>query len=207
MFISLELLLYSIERLINLLNLVKLLLEVIGERFAGSLSRLNFVFKNEIIITECIKDFEGFSLLGELFGPFEKGKKYRLKLFSAIHFIEKDILKVVSTEKCDNIDVQRYAIGERDDLKLIKRNDNSFLNKIKEFKRFMENEVIKKNRPKIDLDRYNSYTSNIIDSRLLKLLKLSMAELSLEDEKRLTNSEKLFYTYLYNFVKIWRDFY
>ena len=186
---------------------MNLLLEVIGERLANSLSRLNFIFNNEIIVTECIKDFEGFSLLGESFGPFEKGKKYRITLFSAIPFIEKDILKVTPIEKCDNIDVQRYAISERDDPKLIKRNENFFLNKIKEFKKIMEIEILKKNKPKIDLDRYNSYNSNIIDSRLLKLLKLSMTELSLEDERRLTKSEKLLYTYLYNLIKIWRNFF
>jgi len=207
MFISLVSLLYSIERFINLLNLVYLLLEIIEERLANSLNRINFIFRNEKIIAECIKNFEGFSLLGESFGPFEKGKKYKLKLFSAIQFIEKDILKVAPTEKCDNIDVQRYAISERDDPKLIKRSNNYFLNKIREFKTFMENEINKKNKPVIDLDRYNSYTSNIIDSRLLKLLKLSRAELSLEDERILTNSEKLLYDYLYHLIKIWRDFF
>lgn len=177
------------------------------ERLANSLNRINFIFRNEKIIAECIKNSEGFSLLGESFGPFEKGKKYKLKLFSAIPFIEKDILKVAPTEKCDNIDVQRYAISERDDPKLIKRSNSYFLNKIREFKTFMENEINKKNKPVIDLDRYNSYTSNIIDSRLLKLLKLSRAELSLEDERILTNSEKLLYDYLYHLIKIWRDFF
>jgi hypothetical protein len=182
-------------------------LEVVEERLTNSLNRINFIFRNEIIVTECIKNFEGFSLLGESFGPFEKGKKYKIKLFSAIPFIEKEILKVGSTDKCDNIDVQRYAIGERDDMKLIKRTNNFFLNKIREFKRIMEIEINKKSKPKIDLDRYNSYNSNIIDSRLLKLLKLSMAELSLEDEKRLTNSEKYLYNYLYDLIKIWRNFF
>jgi len=177
------------------------------ERLANSLNRINFIFRNEKIIAECIKNSEGFSLLGGSFGPFEKGKKYKLKLFSAIPFIEKDILKVASTEKCDNIDVQRYAISERDDPKLIKRSNSYFLNKIREFKTFMENEINKKNKPVIDLDRYNSYTSNIINSRLLKLLKLSLAELSLEDERILTNSEKLLYDYLYHLIKIWRDFF
>lgn len=177
------------------------------ERLANSLNRINFIFRNEKIIAECIKNSEGFSLLGGSFGPFEKGKKYKLKLFSAIPFIEKDILKVAPTEKCDNIDVQRYAISERDDPKLIKRSNSYFLNKIREFKTFMENEINKKNKPVIDLDRYNSYTSNIIDSRLLKLLKLSRAELSLEDERILTNSEKLLYDYLYHLIKIWRDFF
>ena len=182
-------------------------LEIIEERLANSLNRINFIFRNEKIIAECIKNYEGFSLLGESFGPFEKGKKYKLKLFSAIPFIEKDILKVAPTEKCDNIDVQRYAISERDDPKLIKRVNSYFLNKIREFKTIMENEINKKNKPVIDLDRYNSYTSNIIDSRLLKLLKLSLAELSLEDERLLTNSEKLLYDYFYNLIKIWRDFF
>ena len=184
-----------------------LLLEIIEERLANSLNRINFIFRNEKIIAECIKNYEGFSLLGESFGPFEKGKKYKLKLFSAIPFIEKDILKVESSEKCDNIDVQRYAISERDDPKLIKRTNSYFLNKIRDFKIFMENDINKKNKPVIDLDRYNSYTSNIIDSRLLKLLKLSLTELSLEDERLLTNSEKLLYDYLYNLVKVWRDFF
>lgn len=183
------------------------LLETIEQRLANSLNRINFIFRNDLIFTECIKSFEGCSLLGEPYGPFEKGKKYKLKFFSAIPFIEKDILKVASTDKCDNIEVQRFAIGERDDPKLIKRIDKFFLNKIREFKRFLENEVNKENKPKIDLDRYNSYKSNIIDSRLLKLLKLSMAELSLEDEKRLTNSEKLLYNYLYYLIKMWREFF
>jgi len=186
---------------------VYLLLEVIKENLANSLNRLNFIFRSEIIVTECIKNFEGFSLLGESFGPFEVGKKYKLRVFSAIHFIEKGILKVGINDKCDSIDVQRYAMEERDDPKLIKRINRSFLNKIREFKRLMENEINKNHKPKIDLDRYNSYTSNIVDARLLKLLKLSMTELSLEDERRLTNSEKMFYNYLYNLIKIWRDFF
>ena len=145
-------------------------MEIFEERLSNSLSRINFIFQNEKIITECTKEFEGFSLLGESFGTFEKGKKYKLKLFSAIPFIEKGILKVAPWDKCDSVDVQRYAISERDDPKLTKRTNNYFLNKIKEFRRFMENEIDNKNKPKIDLDRYNSYTSNIIDSRLLKLL-------------------------------------
>ena len=183
------------------------MLEIIKESLTNSLNRLNFIFRNEIIVTECHKNFNGFSLFGKSFGPFEEGKKYKLKLFSAIPFIEKDILQVAPIDKCDNIDVQRYAIEERDDLKLIKRNNSFFLNKIREFKRIMENKINKKHKLKIDLDRYISYSSNIIDSRLLKLLKLSMAELSLEDERRLTNSEKTLYSYLFNLIKIWRVFY
>jgi hypothetical protein len=116
-------------------------------------------------------------------------------------------MQVALSDKCDSIDVQRFAIEERDDPKLKKRNIKFFLNKIKEFKRLMENEIDKNYKPKIDLDRYNSYTSNIIDSRLLKILKLSMAELSLEDEQRLTNTEKIFYENLYKLIKVWRGFF
>ncbi|MFX1569877.1 MAG: hypothetical protein ACFFCV_16105 [Promethearchaeota archaeon] len=182
-------------------------MNAIEERFADSLNRFNFIFKNEKIVTECISNFEGFSLLGESFGPFEKGKKYKLNLFSSLPFIEKNILRVAATDKCDNFDVQRYAIGERDDVKLNRRNNNFFLNKIKEFRRILEMEIEKNTRPKIDFDRYNSYASNIIDSRLLKILKLSMTELSLEDERRLTNSEKIFYINLYLLIKTWREFF
>lgn len=182
-------------------------MEVIEQRLADSLNRINFIFRNEKIVTECIKNFEGFSLLGESIGPFEKGKRYKLNLFSAIPFIQGDILKINPSDKCDNIDVQRYAISESDDQKLVDRENDFFLNKIKEFKVFMENDINKNKKPKIDLDRYNSYTTNIVDSRLLKLLKLAKAELTLDDERRLTNSEKLLYQSLNNLIKTWRNFY
>ncbi|MFX1353590.1 MAG: hypothetical protein ACFFGP_06500 [Promethearchaeota archaeon] len=71
----------------------------------------------------------------------------------------------------------------------------------------MEYEVENNQKPKVDLDRYNSYSSNVIDSRLLKLLRLSKAELSLDDEKRLTLSEKILYKELYTVIKVWRDFF
>ncbi|MFX1311384.1 MAG: hypothetical protein ACFFHD_02065 [Promethearchaeota archaeon] len=182
-------------------------MEKFEEHFSNSLSRINFIFKNEKIITECVKDFEGFSLLGESFGPFEKGKKYKLKLFSAIPFIENEVLSIDESDKCDSVDVQRYAIREKDDPKLLIIDNNYFLTKIKEFKIFMENDIKLKKKPLIDFDRFNSYTTSIVDSRLLKLLKLAKAKLSLEDERRLTNSEKILYKYIYNLIKIWRDFF
>ena len=177
------------------------------DHLASSLTRLNFIFRNEKISTECIRNFTGITLLGESFGPFDKGKKYKMKLFTVFPFIENNILKVDQTEKCDNIDVQRYAINERDDPKLIKRGNRLFLNRVKELKRFMEYEIDKGYKPPIDLDRFISYTSNIVDGRLLKILKLGKAEISLEDENRLTESEKLLYKDLFNLIKIWRDFF
>ena len=182
-------------------------MESYEDHLASSLTRLNFIFRNEKITTECTKTFQGISLLGESFGPFEKGKKYRIKLYAVFPFIENNILKVDQTEKCDNIDVQRYAISERDDPKLIKRGNKLFLNRIKELKRFMDFEIDKGHKPSIDLDRFISYTSNIVDGRLIKILRLAKAEISLDDENRLTESEKILYKDLYDLIKIWREFF
>lgn len=184
---------------------------VIMERFEETLplnlKRVNFIFKNEEIMSECVKNHKAFILFGENYGPFEKGQKYKLKFFIALPFIQKEILKPISDEKCDNVDVQRYAISERDNEKLTNQSKPYFLNRIKEFKSVMEYEVENNQKPKVDLDRYNSYSSNVIDSRLLKLLRLSKAELSLDDEKRLTLSEKILYKELYTVIKVWRDFF
>lgn len=182
-------------------------MERFEDHLAISLTRLNFIFRNKKITTECTRSFQGISLLGESFGPFEKGKKYKMKLFTVFPFIENTVLKVDQTEKCDNVDVQRYAISERDDPKLIKRRNRLFLNRIKELKRFMDLEIDKGHKLPIDLDRFISYTSNIVDGRLLKILKLAKAEISLDDENRLTESEKLLYKDLYNLIKTWRDFF
>ncbi|MFX1499144.1 MAG: hypothetical protein ACFFBH_16630 [Promethearchaeota archaeon] len=182
-------------------------METLGDTLYLSLKRINFIFKHEEIITECIENFEAIDLFGESFGPFEKGHKYKLRFFTAIPFIQNKILKLTSEEKCDNVDVQRYAISERDDQKLIQQIKPYFLNRIKEFKSIMDFEVESNLKPKVDLDRYSSYTSNIIDSRLLKLLRLSKAELTLDDEQRLTLSEKALYTELYTIIKVWRDFF
>jgi hypothetical protein len=172
-----------------------------------SLNRVNFIFKNEEVKTQCIHDHNGFSILGESFGPFEKLKEYQLPYFVALPFIENNILKIDSKEKCDNTDVQRYAISERDDQKLLFRENKLFLNKIKEFRFLVEKEANEKKIPRLDLDRFNSYSINIVDNRLLKLLKLARASLSLEDERKLTNSEKLLFTKLYEIIKIWRNFF
>ena len=171
------------------------------------LKRLNFIFKNQDIFTECIKNFERFSIFKEIFGPFEKGKKYRLKFFIAKILIDNNILKVASSGKCDNIDIQRYAIAEKDDQKLTKREVVHFLNKIKEYRFFLEKDVKDGNKPKIDLDRFNSYLSNVIDSRLLKLLRLSKAELTIDDERRLTKSEEVLYRFISKLINTWRNFY
>ena len=182
-------------------------MEQIEIQLEDSLNRVNFIFKNEEITTEGISDHNGFSILGESFGPFEKGKKYRLPYFIALPFIENNILRIDSREKCDNTDVQRYAISERDDQKLLHRENKFFLNKIKEFRVFIEKEVIDNKIPKLDLDRFNSYSINIVDSRLLKLLKLARTSLSLNDERKLTTSEKLLFTKFFNVIKAWRDFF
>jgi len=166
-----------------------------------------FIFRNEEITTEGISDHNGFSILGESFGPFEQGKKYRLPYFIALPFIENNILRIDSREKCDNTDVQRYAISERDDQKLLHRENKFFLNKIKEFRVFIEKEVIDNKIPKLDLDRFNSYSINIVDNRLLKLLKLARTNLSLNDERKLTTSERLLFTKLFDIIKAWRDFF
>ncbi len=171
------------------------------------LKRLNFIFKNQVIFTECIKNSERFSIFKEIFGPFEKSKKYRLKFFIAKILIDNNILKVASSEKCDNIDIQSYAIAEKDDQKLIKRDVVHFLNRIKEYRFFLEKDVKDSNKPKIDLDRFNSYLSNVIDSRLLKLLRLSKAELTMDDERRLTKSEVVLNRFISKLINTWRNFY
>jgi hypothetical protein len=186
---------------------VRKITEDVGGQLSNSLKRINFMYKNENITTECVKSCEGFTLLGEYFGPYEKGKKYKIKLFSAIPFIMNKVLEVSQSEKCDNVDVQRYAISERDDRKLIQTEDGFFLNKIKEFKQFMQNDIKNKNKPQINLDRYNSYSVSMVDNRLFKLLKLAKTELSLDDERRLTMSEKLLFEILFKLIKNWRDFF
>ncbi|MHA1913795.1 MAG: hypothetical protein ACW986_02125 [Promethearchaeota archaeon] len=180
---------------------------VIEEGFTNSLNRFSFIFINELVTTECIKNETGFTILGERFGPFEKGKKYKLKLFSALPFIKNDILEIAPSEKCDNVDVQRYAISERDDQKLIQTDDGYFLNRIREFRHFMIEDIKKKKKPQMSLDRYNSYASSIVDNRLLKILKLTKSDLSMDDERRLTIAEKLLYRELSTFIKKWRSFY
>jgi len=171
------------------------------------LIRVNFIFKNSEIFTECINDHKGFSLLNRRIGPFKKGEIYRLEFFLAIPLIDRNILKIAPQEKCDNIDVQRYAISERDDRKLREIHNKYFLNKIKEFKVFTKKKVKEGAKPKSDLDKFNSYMANIIDSRLLKLLRLARSELSFSDESRLTNAEQILFSQISELIYKWRNFY
>ncbi len=175
--------------------------------FFDILQRENFAFQNTDIKTECLKNYGGCSILGKKFGPFEKGKDYKLKFFIAVPFINNNILKVASSEKCDNLDVQRYAISERDDQKLVRRERSFFLNAMREFKGFTKKDVEAGIRPNLDIDRYNSYLINILDGRLLKLLKLTKTPISPDNERRLTNSEKVLFKKVYSLISAWRSFF
>ena len=175
--------------------------------FLDSLKRINFIFRNEDVYTECIKNHNGFSMLGDKLGPFEKGKKYKLKLFLAVPFIKNNILKVAPESKCDNVDLQRFAIEERDDQKIIQRENDYFLNKIKEFNLFMEKEVIESNKPQKFLDDYKSYFTSVLDSRILKIMRIAKSDTSVEVEKRLAASEHLLYNNIHKIINIWREFF
>ena len=71
----------------------------------------------------------------------------------------------------------------------------------------MEKEVNENKIPKRDLDLFSSHSINLVDNRLLKLLKLARASLSLDDERKLTSSEKLVFSKLYDIIKTWRNFF
>jgi hypothetical protein len=182
-------------------------LNKIEYEFIDSLQRINFIFKNKDIYTECIKNHKGFSILGEKLGPFEKGKKYKLNFFLAVPFIKNNILRVALENKCDNVDLQRFAIEERDDLKLIQRDHEFFLNKIKEFHLFLEKDVKENNKPQKFLDDYKSYHTSVLDSRILKIMRIAKTDLSMELEKRLAASEHLLYDHIHTIINIWREFF
>ena len=78
---------------------------------------------------------------------------------------------------------------------------------LKSWKTFIEIEIQKGLRPHLDKDKYNSYIMSILDNRLLKLLKLTKTELSIDDERRLTFSEQALFSKIYILVKSWREFY
>jgi len=71
----------------------------------------------------------------------------------------------------------------------------------------VEKEVNENKIPKRDLDLFSSHSINLVDNRLLKLLKLARASLSLDDERKLTSSEKLVFSKLYDIIKTWRNFF
>lgn len=179
----------------------------IEEKLTASLKRINFIFQNKKIITECIQDHKQIQVFNMKIGPFKKGKRYNLKFFIAAKLINQNILKIPSEDRCDNVVMQRFAMRERDDHKLIELEDKLFLNKIKEFRNFIKNALKEGTIPKINFDKFNSYMGNFVDSRLLKLLRLGSINLSVEDEQRLTHSEKVFYKNISDLIKSWRSFF
>ncbi len=153
-----------------------------------------------------MKNVESFSIVTDTFGPFEVGKKYKLRQFLAEPFIKNNVFKIIPAEKCDNIDVQRYTIAERDDQKLVHQENNEFLlEKIKEFKSLIEKEVNDGTKLRRDLDNYNSYFSNLIELRLIKLLKMSKADLSEEEEAKLMIPEKFLFKKVNELLLSWKN--
>jgi len=172
-----------------------------------SLMRFNFILKNKAFYMDCVKNLDAISVLGKNIGPFEKGKKYKMKLFEAIPFIDANVLIISDKEKCDNVTVQGYTIAEKDENRLVRRDDNLVLNKIREFKKFMEKAIRDGTKPRDFLNKYSADLMFLIDSRLNKLLLLSKTEISMDDERRLTSSEKYLYKQINKMIKTWRKFF
>lgn len=172
-----------------------------------SLRRINFIFQNETVETNCLTDLDGFDLLGFKLNSFKKGKKYKLPFFLALPLIEMNFLEISNKDKCDHLDVQRYAINERDQQMLIEQEHKFLFNKIKEFKKFLINDVKKGFKTNMAMDNFNSYFSNIVDTRLLKVIKLANSEFSLEDENKLTLSERILVDNILNIIKTWRNYF
>ena len=187
--------------------LVNLIMYKLEENTTDFLKRVNFLLKNEKVHTKCIKNMDVFEIFGEKFGPFEKEKGYKLPFFKVIPFIENNILSIPDRYKCDNVDFQRYVYEERDNNMLIKRESNYFLNKIKEFKSFLEKEVKRGIKPHEFIHNYNSYLLNLVDRRLFKLLKLTRTELNVDEERTLSKSEQFLYEQIFSIIKKWRDFF
>ena len=173
----------------------------------NSLMRFNFILKNEEFYMDCVKNLDTISVLGKNFGPFEKRKKYKMKLFEAVPFIDANVLIISDKEKCDNVTVQGYAIAEKDENRLVRRDNNLILNKIREFKKFMEKAIRDATKPHDFLNKYSADLTFLIDSRLNKLLLLSKTDISMDDESRLTSSERYFYKQVNKMIKIWRKFF
>ncbi|MHA1802964.1 MAG: hypothetical protein ACTSU4_00345 [Promethearchaeota archaeon] len=182
-------------------------MNLISQNLINSLRRINLIFQHEIIQTYCVKDYNGFELLGYSFPKFKNNNKYNLPFFLALPLIEKNILSVSPADKCDHLDVQRHAFNEKNEQQLANPEQEFLLNKIKEFKTIMKNDVDKGIKTNLAMDNFNSYYSNLIDTRLLKILKLAISEFSLEEEKKLTTSERILIKMLSNLIKTWRNFF
>jgi len=71
----------------------------------------------------------------------------------------------------------------------------------------MEKDVKDNKKPQQFLDNFKSYFTSVLDSRLLKILRIAKSDLSLEVEKRLTGSEYILYNRIYKIINIWREFF
>ncbi len=182
-------------------------MDYIHHNLTDSLRRINFIFQNEIVLTDCLREYEGIDFLGYKLNSFQKGKKYNLPFFLAAPLIKNNILEVFTSDKCDHLDVQRYAINEGNEQKLFHQEQKFLYNKIKEFKAFIKNDVKNGYKTNMALDNYNSYFLNIIDTRLLKLMKLINSQISLDDEKRITLSEKVLVDIFSKMVKTFRNYF
>jgi len=169
------------------------------------LKRLKFIFQNKMMVVECIKDCNGINLFGDNFGPFKKGMTYKLPFWKIKPFIEKNYFKMAPENEINNSLIQQFAEQERDNIKLVDRQNDFFL-EIKELKRLIKKKVENGVLPKEELIKYHSNLEFLLHQRISKIEKLATSRPSTEILERLTETEKILFQYLEDLIKKFKAF-
>lgn len=169
------------------------------------LERLKIIFLNKMIVVECIKDCDRINLFSENIGPFKRGRTYKLPFWKIKPFFERNYCKIQSKNEINSSLIQQFAENERDNTKLVKRQNNFFV-EIKELKRLIKNKIENKIYPKEELIKFQLHLESLLHQRISKIEKLATSTPSIEIMGRLTDTEKILFEGFRSLIKDFKEF-
>ncbi len=168
----------------------------------------DFKFNHQKVKLVALRAIPKISLAGEEFGPIEEDEYFEVKSWIADELIKNGYAKLVDEEeKLTMVDIQKAQIVEAiqspRNLSILPKN---FYPRLRKFLKELEEKSLHDPAKKIEFQKAFQIATDIVTSRINKILILSSVRERDENLlKNLTLEERILYEKLYQTVNEWRN--
>ena len=175
---------------------------------AKAIKNVDFVFENMPVKIIANRDNVAINLPGMKVGPFKEGKEYEVRYWIAMELKKVGIARILLEEPLDLMMLNKIHWKERvQTSQKVTSLPKEFYPKLRRFLKRLHEEAIKKPEKRIDLEKANNLSLDIIRMRLKKIVSLASSgrDQTAQILGSLTKEEKCIYDLLHKFISEWQN--
>lgn len=174
---------------------------------AKAIKDADFVFENSIVKIVANRNSPAIELPGMKVGPFKEGKEYEVKYWVATELKKAGVAHIRMEEPLDLVLLNKIQWKERNQSshKILSVPD-SFYPKLRRYLKELSKVAIKNPEKRIDFEKANNLSNDIVHMRLKKLVALASSGRNQTSQIKhgLTKEETFVYNLLHRIISEWQ---